>query len=375
LAAVERFAAPSQNFVYADVEGNIGYAMSGVLPQRAGSVGSMPQDGNSGPQWVGRIPSSALPRLFNPERGYITSSNNLVDRRWPGLITRDWAASYRATRLQRLMEATDRIDLQTAASWQNDVTGLAAADVLGSVDAALALAATEGDNDASEVLQQLRLWDRQIDNRTVVTIYHLFEAALWRRTFYDEMGDALFNVFYQWAGAERPAGLYAILDDPNSRWFDDIATLGRRETREHILVLAANDAATQFATGFGNTTTWADAHAAWFRHPLSSGAAPIRWLFNRGPVPVVGDAFTVNRTSYDRLEPFAAWEIPSWRQLFDVGQWDNARVVLPAGQSGHPLSPHFFDQNEMWRLGQYRQQPFSRRAVESARAHRLVLVP
>ena len=376
VAAVERFAAPSQNFVYADIEGNIGYAMSGALPQRSGGVGSMPQDGNSGEgQWVGRIPSSSLPRLFDPERGFITSSNNLIDRQWRGLVTRDWAAPYRAIRLQRLMDAADRVDLAQAAGWQNDVTALAAADVLATVDAALALAAKQGERDAEQVLQQLRLWDRKVDDRTVVTLYELFEAALWRRTFYDEMGDPLFDRFYEWAGAERPAGLYAILDDANSRWFDDIATLGRRESREDIFVLAAIDAATRYAADFGGNRAWGDVHAARFVHPLSAGVAPIRWLFDRGPVPVIGDGFTVNRSSYDRASPFGVWEIPSWRQLFDVGQWDDSRVVLPAGQSGHPLSPHFFDQNEMWRQGQYRQQPFSRAAVESARAHRLVLVP
>jgi penicillin amidase len=376
IAAVERFAAPSQNFVYADLEGNIGYAMSGALPQRAGTVGAMPHEGSGGDgQWVARIPPSALPRLFNPERGYITSSNNLIDREWPGLITRDWAAPYRATRLQRVIDATEDIDLVTAAAWQNDVTALAAADVLGTVDAALALAAKQGDDGAVEVLQQLRLWDRKVDNRPVVTIYELFESALWRRTFFDEMGDPLFERFYEWAGAERPAGLYAVLDDPNSRWFDDIATLGRRETREHIFVLAAADAATRFANEFGGKTPWADAHAASFAHPISGGGRLLAWLFNRGPVPVIGDTFTVNRASYDRLEPFGTWEIASWRQLFDVGHWDESRVVLPAGQSGHPMSPHYFDQNEMWRQGQYRQQPFSRAAVEAASAHRLVFVP
>lgn len=375
VAGVERFAAPSQNFVYADVDGNIGYAMSGALPQRSSSVGMFPNDGGNGEgQWSSQIRPSSLPRLFNPDRGYITSSNNLVDRQWPGLVTRDWAAPYRATRLQRVMAESEGVDLQAAARWQNDVTGLAAADVLSTVDGALAHAARRGDSVAEGVLQQLRAWDRQIDNRSVVTLYHLFEHALWRRTFFDEMGEPLFSRFYEWAGAERPAGLYAILDEPSSHWFDDIATLDRRETREDIFVLAAADAA-EGLTGVRASTTWADAHRASFTHPLGAAAAPLRWLFNRGPVPLTGDAYTVNRTSFNRLEPFAVWEIPSWRQLFDVGQWDDARVVLPAGQSGHPLSPYYFDQNEMWRQGQYRQQPFSRAAIEAARAHRLVLTP
>jgi penicillin amidase len=273
------------------------------------------------------------------------------------------------------MDASDRVDLVTAAEWQNDVTALAAADVLMSVDAALALAAQQGEDDAVGVLEQLRVWDRRVDNRPVVTMYQLFEAAVWRRTFFDEMGDPLFDQFYEWAGAERPAGLYAILDEPDSRWFDDIATLGRRETRDHIFVLAAIDAATAFRTEHGGSRPWGEAHAAQFAHPLGAGAWPLRRFLNRGPIPVVGDAFTVNRVSYNRLQPFSAWEIPSWRQIIDVGEWDEARVVLPAGQSGHPLSPHFFDQNEMWRMGQYRQQAYSRAAVEAARAHRLLLIP
>jgi len=188
------------------------------------------------------------------------------------------------------------------------------------------------------------------------------------------MGDPLFSRFYEWAGAERPAGLYAILSEPTSRWFDDIATLGRRETRDDIFVLAAGDAADGLAGRFSGVS-WAAAHRAAFNHPLAAAAAPLGWLFNRGPVPMIGDTYTVNRTSSNRLTPFAVWEVPSWRQLFDVGQWDDARVVLPAGQSGHPMSPYYFDQNDLWRSGQYRPQPFSRGAVEAARAHRLMLLP
>ena len=81
------------------------------------------------------------------------------------------------------------------------------------------------------------------------------------------------------------------------------------------------------------------------------------------------------RISWNRLTPFAAWEYPSWRQIFDVGQWDDSRVALPAGQSGHPMSPFYFDQNEMWRSGQYRPQPFTRSAVLTASNHRLLLIP
>jgi len=375
-AAIERFASPSQNFVYADVEGNIGYAMSGVLPLRASGVGMLPNDGSAGEgEWSARIASSSLPRLFNPDRGYLTSSNNQIDRQWTGFITRDWAAPYRTERLHQLIESTPTVDMPKAAEWQNDVAGPGPAAVLAGVDAALAAGQKGGaDPGALEALSALKAWDRRVDDRPVVTLYHLFEDILWRRTFFDEMGDPLFSRFYEWAGAERPAGLYAILDDPSSHWFDDIATLGQRETRDDMFLLAAADTSRRFASEFRDGGSWSGVHAATFAHPLGR-AWPLGWLFNRGPVPVVGDTTSVNRVSYHRLRPFAAWEVPSWRQLFDVGAWDDSHVVLPGGQSGHPLSPHYFDQNEMWRHGQYRVQPFSRSAVDAAHAHRQVLTP
>jgi penicillin amidase len=81
------------------------------------------------------------------------------------------------------------------------------------------------------------------------------------------------------------------------------------------------------------------------------------------------------RISHRRLAGFGAWEHPSWRQVLDVGSWDNSRVVLPAGQSGHPLSAQYFDQNDLWRAGQFRALAYSRGAVDGAAAHRQVASP
>jgi penicillin amidase len=375
-AAVERFAAPSQNFVYADVDGNIGYAMSGALPLRGSGVGMSPSTGESGEgEWIGRVAPSLLPRLFNPPRGYITSSNNQIDRQWPGLITRDWAAPYRTIRLTDLIASAAQVDLDKAAAWQNDLEGLGPATLLAGLEGALAAGRKQGAGAAAlGVIEQLRTWDTQVDGRPVVLLYHLFEAAAWRRTFFDEMGEPLFSRFFAWGGAERPAGLHVIADDATSRWFDDIGTIDRRETRHDIYLLAAGDAA-RAMTETWEDMPWSEAHAVRFDHPIGAGALPLAWLFNRGPSAVQGGTSTVMRVSHHPLRPFAAWEIPSWRQLFDVGDWDRSRVALPTGQSGHPLSPHYFDQNALWREGRYRTQPFSRAAVDAARAHRLLFTP
>ena len=90
-----------------------------------------------------------------------------------------------------------------------------------------------------------------VDARPVVSLYEAFEDALWRRTFVDEMDEALFLKFYEWAGAEKPAGLYAIISDRNSPWFDDITTVEKRESRDDIFLLAIRDAEERLQSEYG----------------------------------------------------------------------------------------------------------------------------
>jgi penicillin amidase len=353
--------------------------MSGDLPIRTNANGTMPLDGSTGEgEWGGQVNPGTLPRSFNPKAGFITSSNNEIDRRFTGMITQDWAAPFRATRLQHALTAGDKLGVSNATSLQNDVLSVAAERLLAGVADAARLARASGASSAAiRALDQLKDWDRKVDERAVVALYQAFEDAVWRRTFADEMGRELFDKFYEWAGAERPAGLYAIVDDPSSKWFEDIGTTDRHETRDDIYVLAAGDAVERLERDFGDQAkwNWAEMHAVRFTHPVSSAAYPLRWLFDRGPSEMPGDGTTVMRVSYNRLRPFTAWELPSWRQVLDVGSWDNSQVVLPTGQSGHPMSPHYFDQNELWKHGAYRRQPFTRAAVDAARVHRLFLLP
>jgi penicillin amidase len=99
------------------------------------------------------------------------------------------------------------------------------------------------------------------------------------------------------------------------------------------------------------------------------------WFFSRGPIPVAGDGMTVNKTTTNLRRPYETSEAASYRQILDVGAWDESVAVNTTGQSGHAASPHYFDQNSLWREGRYHPFPFSRRAVDAATASRLELVP
>ena len=137
------------------------------------------------------------------------------------------------------------------------------------------------------VLDRLAKWDRVVDARPVVSLYEAFEDALWRRAFIDEMDEPLFLAFYEWAGAERFAGLHVILADRQSRWFDDITTVERRETRDDLFLLAARDAEERLQREAGNDSKrgWDRLHAARFEHPLGGVAFPLAGSSTAVPCP------------------------------------------------------------------------------------------
>jgi len=361
LAAVRQFSAPAQNFVYADVDGNIGYAMSGLVPIRRESDGSMPVPGwPRDADWQGWIPPQQLPAMLNPPSGQIVTANNQIDV--PFLVTRDWVAPFRAQRITELLGDRKGLDVAAMQQMQRDVTSRAADWILKDIE--LPPSATD-----------LRNWDRRVDERPVVAVFEAFEEAMWRQTFGDEMDEPHYADFYRYAGNERFAGLHAIIGDPHSKWFDDAKTEAI-ESRADIVARAYEDAVSGLHARFGGTPArWDDAHAVKFSHPLGGGGWVLDWFFSRGPFPIAGDSMTVNKTTVDLRAPYATSEAASYRQILDVGDWDRSVAVTTTGQSGHPRSPHYFDQNALWRQGQYRAVPFSRDAVNAATVSRLELVP
>jgi penicillin amidase len=379
LSAVRRIAAPSLSFVYADASGTIGYAMSGALPVRVNGDGSVPMPGwSAASEWAGAVPAEKLPAAVNPGSGQFVTANAEVDREWPGIMTRDWTAPFRTTRLIDLLGSRIGLDVGAFRDMQADVRSAAADRILVSVEAAArSRAAEKADPDARTALERLRLWDRRVDQRPVVTLYQAFERALWRRTFADEMPEALFQQFLEYGLGERFVGIHAILHDPDARWWDDIATIDRREARDDIVLLAAADALRSLRDRFGDESDWAwgRVHAVHFRHPLGVAGLPLRWFFDRGPIQIGGDGSTINKAAIDRRQPYGVADIASYRMIVDVGGWDRMRSVNPTGQSAHAPSPHYFDQNTLWADVKDRPFPFARAEVERAKASRLLLVP
>ena len=239
---------------------------------------------------------------------------------------------------------------------QGDVRAVSADGLLAAVEAAAKSPKfAKADSDTRNVIERLRLWDRQVDARPVVALFQAFQRAMWRRTFADELPPAVFNDFSEYGLSERYVGLHAIVDDPGSRWWNDIATLDKRENRDDIVLLAAGDAMRAMRLKFGDESGWSwdRLHALRFRHPLGAGGV-LDWFFSRGPLPKIGDSSTVRKATVRLRSPFAVTELSSYRQILDIGQWDRTLAVNTTGQSGNPMSPHYFDQGADLARGRYR---------------------
>jgi penicillin G amidase len=189
-AAFDDYGSPSQNFIYADVDGHIGYVLPGLIPVRAGpATGERVRVGTSGAEeWTGYIPRTDLPWQFDPEPGQIVSANNAaVDGFFPQWLGRDWDPGYRAARI---------IDLLAAVPGKirpDDMRAIQMDTYVGRADKVMSLLETIGPDTKTEdgqlLWQSMVDWNRECDTAsTGCAAYISVELALQRAIFDDELG-------------------------------------------------------------------------------------------------------------------------------------------------------------------------------------------
>ncbi|MCS7285849.1 MAG: penicillin acylase family protein [Anaerolineae bacterium] len=367
---------PSQNFVYADVNGNIGYQMPGKIPIRKKGDGSIPVPGwNNEYEWVGYVPFDELPRTFNPPEGYVVTANNAVVRPdFPHFITLDWNRGYRAQRIVNLITAKDKLSIEDFKAIQMDSYVLHAEEVIPHL-ATLSLE----DPRLKEALEILRRWDRYATTESVgATIFEAVRLSLLRNIFADELGEKAFLKFLDFESLTMQV-LASILAKPHSPWYDNVYT-PQTETRDEILLKAFKEAVDELEERLGKDMKkwqWGKVHVAIFQNETlgRSGIKPIENIFNRGPVPVSGSSETVNNNLYHPENPFEVMALPSYRQIIDVGAWDNSLSIHTTGQSGHPYHPHYGDFIMKWARGEYHPMLWSKEQVKHHAEAILTLKP
>jgi penicillin amidase len=364
---------PGQNFVFADVEGNIGYQASGRIPIRASGDGSMPAPGWSGEyEWVDYIPFDELPHAFNPPEGYVATANNaVVGPDYPYLITKDWDPGYRALRVVELIEADPVLSPADMQAIQADSSPVWAREVLSHVRAL-----SSDDPNLAEALDLLRTWDgRAVRDSAGAALFEATRLHLIERTFGDEMGEQLLRR----AQMSAMDALVSLLAEPTSQWFDDVTT-PEVETRDHVLLAAVEAAVEELTDAQGQDKTrwrWGDLHTATFENQSlgQCGIGLIEAIFNRGPVPVDGTIATLNNTGYSPDDPYGVSTVPSYRQIVDLGDLTRSVAMHTTGQSGHAFHRHYDDMVDPWRNVEYHRMLWTREDVEADAAGVLTLAP
>lgn len=338
--ALRSYGGPTQNFVYADTKGNIGWQVAGAIPIRRVGDGALPYDaGKSDGDWIGMIPFAELPFLYNPPEGFIVTANQRIvgtDYKYPQM-SRDAAPPWRARRLYELISADPKATLESSEAAQFDNMNIPlkmfAADLAGL-------------NVLDETtLNALKSWDGRMSVISTTATY-VNEV---RNCF----GETIANAFRPaTAAAVRERVLYWAVRDRSSRWlpatFKDYGELAKYCDAQTVEKLSKKYSADR------ETWNWGKEAAANFPHPLAQ-APLIGTLFATPKANLDGSGQTPNVASY-----------VSMRHVATPGDWDKTRFVIPLGQSGDPSSKHFRDQFGAWSSGKAPIFPFSPVAIKAA---------
>ncbi len=395
-ASLSLYGAPSQNFVYADVDGHIGYQLPGYIPIRSdpNDHGARPVRGDDGRgEWIGQIPFDELPWQLDPPGGSIVSANNAaVDGDYPAFIGQEWDPGYRAERISDLVSSYGDAGLTVGelGAIQFDSSPLRARDIV-----PLLAGASPSTEDGRTIAARIGGWDGACGVDSVgCAAWNAWEYRVLRDTFDDELGPALARDYvgspFSWVV------LGQLMDDPGNHWWDDVSTPDRREGADQIVARAMDEAGAELRTAIGSPDrwSWGRLHTATFREATlgESGIGPLEWYFDDGPHAVPGMAGAINNTYYrftaaypDPQDPsyrpvgidhvFDMTNMPSYRLTIDMRDLDGARIVITTGQAGNPFDRHYNDQIGPWSGGRTVPLPFTPGAIAAAAVSTLTLTP
>lgn len=367
-----------QNFVYADIDGNIGYQSSGLVPIRASGDGRWPSSGWEGStEWTGFIPFESMPTVFNPSEGFLHSANqHVADSSFPYFLAFDLAYGYRGDRIVDVLDGAVGVDFAFIEELQRDSRNLNAELVVPSLLSLQTDKPVVGD--AQHLLREWAGGEDAFQQRAELPGAALY-ASVWRHilrlTFHDELPERFWP-----AGGSRWSEVVAdLLDQPGNKWWD-ITSTSTTESRDDILELSLLAAIAELTDELGDDPAewrWGDLHTATFRNATfgESGIAPLEWLFNRGPYEVDGGSSIVNATSWDASKSYEVVAVPSMRMIIDLSNFERSRSIHPTGQSGHIFHEHYIDMAESWVANDLHPMHWEHDAIAADAEGTLVLRP
>ncbi|MFF2215328.1 penicillin acylase family protein [Streptomyces antibioticus] len=416
--AAKQFDVPSQNLVYADTAGNIGYQLPGRIPTRAkGDTGSVPVAGwESENKWTGWIGFDELPYEYNPDRGYIVTANQAVidQDKVPYTLTTDWGYGTRSQRITELiknkLKGGGKISTDDMRQMQTDNSSEIAQVLVPTL-----LKIDVDDPEVREAQDLLQGWNFTQDADSAAAAYF---NAVWRNVLKLAFGNKLPKEL-------RVEGQCLLVDPANStspvdntqkvrecgqrepdqaqpdggdRWFQVVRKLmdkpdsdwwttpesGTREgadrNRDDLLKRAMIDARWELTAELGkdiDTWSWGRLHRLFLKNQTLGTSGPdfIQYVLNRGPWKLGGGEAAVDATGWNAAGGYGVVWVPSMRMVVNLADPDKSKWINLTGASGHAFSAHYTDQTGKWAKGELLDWAFSKKAVEESTSDTLLLKP
>ncbi|MBZ5525296.1 MAG: penicillin acylase family protein [Acidobacteriia bacterium] len=362
--ALSAFATPSQNVVYADVDGHIGYQPMGFIPVRASGDGTVPAPGADGKHdWTGYIPFDKLPSLYDPPSGIVATANaRITPDGYPYLLSTQWFPPYRTERIYKVLESGRKFSPDDMLALQTDITSdydrFFAQKFVEAIDHSSKPNGSKSNDRVKKAAEIMRGFDgRMLADSAAATIEVNARRTLWKKLLLPRLGPLWMN--YTWS--ESSVALENIVRTQPARW------LPSEFTNFNDLLTAAVEDALAGAPSDLSTWKYGEQYPVEINHPLFGTIPFLRGLTGPGVHPQSGGGFTVKQVG----RRFG----PSERMTVDFSSLDNSHFNIVIGESGQPFSPYFMDQWDAWYNNKTFTMPFSEKAVKAAESHLLRLEP
>lgn len=342
---------PCNNFLLADIHGNMGYLCRGRIPVRSRANAWLPVPGWTGEhEWKGQIPFDELPRSINPGEGYVATANNRpVDDDYPYYIGIDFVPEFRVKRVTEgllSLERPNAVDMAEVHAQRGSIPAETYIDLMGRVE--------PQDQMSVEAKERLLAWSGSMDADLVEpTIYSACRDQVLKEILQHNLDTELAEA--SWRPTNRGTGYFV------NRLKAQLLVMIQNDDRS--LLPPGEDWTSMMARGLGNSVgalrqllggevdqwRWERIHQARPKHPLSASLPELSELLDPPVIPASGDGDTPLAGAYSPAEPATITSLSVARYSYDLDQWDNSLWVVPLGSSGHPGSKHYHDQSDLWR--------------------------
>ena len=371
--ALSHFRAISQNFAYADVDGNIGLNTGGGVPVRKGT-GLLPRRGDTDEyEWKGYVPFEMLPSSFNPEEGFISSANQrTVDKDYPFFISGEFSMPYRIMRIREMAAEKQVLGIEDFKKMITD-NHSAYAKMLTPVILKGAEALSAPGETGKKAIEELKGWDYAMDASLIApTLFEFIRMEMARQL----LGDELDELYGAPLGRQHDFYLFSLMKEGPDEWVDNVDT-PEKENLEAIIARSigtALDTLTARYGEYGEKWQWGNIHTITLEHPMGGVKILDRLLqLNSKTYGVGGSYHTVE--PYAFRDNFRAHHGASERHIFNTADWDKSLTVIPTGTSGIPGSPFYLSQTETYLNNGFYSEPFSDAAVEAAKKYEIIFKP